>query len=128
MATSTCAPAPSSASSKTGGSAPDAPSDATDPSVPFSRPPSDSDPEALAIQACDNTESLRELLSAYACLEKLIEPVELGDTDQVNPTRTELSALVRLVNEEMQRRIDSIDTTLQSMRSALTEGAAVKNS
>lgn len=87
----------------------------------------DTNPDSLAIQACDDTGHLREVLCAYTCLERLIAPLELGDSEPVAPTRTELSALVRLVNQEMQRRIDSIDTTLQSMRSALTEGAAVQS-
>jgi hypothetical protein len=75
--------------------------------------------ESLAIQACDETDSLREVLSAYACLEKLIEPAELGDTEQVHPTRTELAALVGMVNLEMSRRLAVIDATLQSMRAEL---------
>lgn len=87
----------------------------------------DTNPESLAVQACDDTGHLREVLCAYTCLERLIEPLELGDSELLAPTRTELGALIRLVNEEMQRRIDSIDATLQSMRSAMTGGAAVQS-
>ena len=93
----------------------------------FSRPPDEFCAESLAIDACDKADSLRELLSAYTCVEKLIEPAELGDTNLVNPTRTELSALLRVVNEEAERRIDSIDKTLQSMRSALDAKPAVQS-
>jgi hypothetical protein len=42
----------------------------------------------------------------------------------VYPTRTELSALVRVVNEELQRRVETADTTMQSLRVALSEGGA----
>ncbi|TSD62010.1 hypothetical protein FFI97_014235 [Variovorax sp. KBS0712] len=55
---------------------------------------------------------------AYACIEKLIVPQHVNDTDDVYPTRTELGALVRLVNEELQRRIEAAEATLQSLRAA----------
>lgn len=89
---------------------------------PFTPSPAffDTDPESLALQACDDTDGLREVLSAYACLEKLIVPLEVSDTEQLNPTRSELSALVRLVNEEMSRRIETVDKTVHAMHSALT--------
>jgi hypothetical protein len=76
--------------------------------------------ESLALQACDDTDSLREVLCAYACLEKLIVPIEVSDTEQLNPTRSELSALVRLINDEMGRRIEAVDKTVQTMRATLT--------
>jgi hypothetical protein len=83
----------------------------------------DTNPESLAIDGCDDIDYLREVLCAYTCIEKLIEPLELGDSELIGPTRTELGALVRLVNEEMGRRIDLIDRTLQSIRSVLSEGS-----
>ena len=76
--------------------------------------------EALALQACDDTDSLREVLCAYTCLEKLIAPLEVGDTEQLGPTRTELGSLVRLVNEEMSRRIEAADSATRAMRAALS--------
>jgi hypothetical protein len=123
MATSSRA---SPQSSHTDGKAP-----ATRPGSPgapssFSGPLDHLDAEFLAIDACDEADSLRELLSAYTCIEKLVQPVEFSDTD-LNPTGAELSALVRVVNEEMERRIDSIDKTLQSMRSVLEERLAVQS-
>ncbi|WP_062472525.1 hypothetical protein [Variovorax boronicumulans] len=80
--------------------------------------------EAFALQACDDTDSLREVLCAYACLEKLIVPLEVSDTEQLNPTRSELSALLRLVNDELSRRIEAVDKTVHAMRGALTVAAA----
>ncbi|SFP31986.1 hypothetical protein [Variovorax sp. 770b2] len=79
----------------------------------------DTDPNALALQVCEDTDSLREVHRAYACIEKLIVPLELGDADELNPTRNELSALVRVVNEELSRRIESVDKAVQAMRAAM---------
>ncbi|NVM87676.1 hypothetical protein FHT32_001315 [Variovorax sp. SG517] len=80
--------------------------------------------EALALQACDDTDSLREVLCAYTCLEKLIAPLEVGDTEQLGPTRTELGSLVRLVNEEMSRRVEAADSATRAMRAALARPEA----
>ena len=86
--------------------------------------------ESLALQACDGVDSLRLVQQAYACIEKLIVPQCVNDMEDVYPTRTELSALVRVVNEELQRRIETADATVQSLRVALSGGdgqcAAVK--
>lgn len=78
--------------------------------------------ESLALQACDDVDSLHAVRRAYACIEKLIVPQHVGDTEEVFPTRTELGALVRLVNEELQRCIEAADGTAQSLREALGEG------
>jgi hypothetical protein len=78
--------------------------------------------ESLALQACDDIDSLHEVQHAYAGLEKLIVPQKTNDTEEVYPTRTELGALVRVVNEELQRRIETADTTIQLLRVALSEG------
>jgi hypothetical protein len=76
--------------------------------------------EAFSLQACDDADSLREVLCAYACLEKLIVPLEVSDTEQLNPTRSELSALVRLIYDEMGRRIEAVDKAVHAMRATLT--------
>jgi hypothetical protein len=75
--------------------------------------------ETLALQVCDDTDSLRDVHSAYACLEKLIVSPEPGDAEELSPTRNELSALVRVVNEELSRRIESVDKAVQAMRAAM---------
>ena len=80
--------------------------------------------ESLALQACDDIDNLHAVRRAYACLEKLIAPQRVNDTEEVCPTRTEFSALVRLVNEELQRSIEAADTTIQPLRVALSEGEA----
>ena len=78
--------------------------------------------ESLALQACDDIDGLHVVRRAYACLEKLIAPQHTSDTEEVCPSRTELSALVGLVNEELRRRIETADTTMQSLRVALCTG------
>jgi hypothetical protein len=82
-------------------------------------------PESLALRACDDTDSLREVHSAYACLEKLIVPLELGDTDELNPTRSELSALMRVINDELNRRIEAVDKAVHATRAAMVPSAFV---
>ena len=77
--------------------------------------------ESLALQACDDVDSLRVVQRAYACIERFIDPQRLGDADEVCLSRSELGALVGLVNDELQRRIEAADATAQSLRIALNE-------
>lgn len=77
--------------------------------------------ESLVLQASDDIDNLHELQRAYAGLEKLIVSQSVNDTEEIYPTRTELGALVRVVNEELKRRIETADTALQSLRAALSE-------
>ncbi|MDQ0606870.1 hypothetical protein QFZ83_001041 [Variovorax sp. W1I1] len=78
----------------------------------------------LALRACDDIDSLRVVQRAYACLEKLIGPQHASDTEEFGPDRTELCALVGLVNEALERSIGATDITVQSLRAALDGGAA----
>jgi len=75
--------------------------------------------ESLTLQACDDIDSLHELRQAYSCLEKLIVPQRVDDTEEVCSSRSELSALVRVVNEELRRRIEAAEGTLRSLRAAV---------
>lgn len=79
--------------------------------------------ESLALQAGDEIDNLRDVQRAYVGLEKLLFPRGANDTEEIYPTRTELSALVRLVNDALQQRIDTVDTTVQSVRAAMQGGA-----
>jgi len=78
--------------------------------------------ESLALQACDDIDSLHEVRRAYAGLEKLIASQSVTDAEEIHPTRTELGALVRVVNDELQRQIEKADTTVQALRASLGEG------
>lgn len=75
--------------------------------------------EQLALQLCDDIGNLQPMQRAYACLEKLIVQQGVSDTQEVYPSRAELAALVGVVNEELQRRIDAADATAQSLRYGL---------
>lgn len=89
------------------------------PAFEASQPPS---AESLALQACDDIDNLQSMQRAYTCLEKLIVPHGVGDTQELYPSRAELGALVGVVNEELQRRIEAADATAQSLRVALSKG------
>ncbi|QSI30423.1 hypothetical protein GNX71_12835 [Variovorax sp. RKNM96] len=94
--------------------------------VPPFPEPFDTDSAALlALRACDDIDSLHDVRLAYACIEKLVVPQHPGDSEDVHPIRTELSALMRLVNEELQRRIETTEATMQSLRLAVDKVSAV---
>jgi hypothetical protein len=80
-----------------------------------------SDAESVALQAGDDIESIRQVHSAYVCLEKLVVPMQVDEREEIYPTRSELGALFRVVNEEMQRRIEAADSTIGSLRDALSK-------
>lgn len=92
--------------------------------LPIASSPPRRSAQSLTLQAGDETDSLRDVLRAYAALEKLIVPVGTNDSNEVYPTRSELSALVRVINDELHRRIDTVDTTLHAVRAALAQGGA----
>ncbi|SEK16369.1 MULTISPECIES: hypothetical protein [unclassified Variovorax] len=77
--------------------------------------------ESLALQACDDVDALHVVWRAYACLEKLIEPQHRSEAEELCPSRTELSTLMGLVNEELRRRIEVADVTVQALRVAVSE-------
>ena len=87
-----------------------------------SQPPSapvESAIDALARQACDDAAQLQEVLHAHACIEKLIAPEHTSDLEGLVTTRSELGALLRLANAELQRCINAVDSTTSQLRHAL---------
>jgi len=60
--------------------------------------PESIDIDDLAIQTCDDADALHEVLRAYTALEKLVDTSALNDSEALTPHRTELSALLRLLN------------------------------
>jgi hypothetical protein len=79
---------------------------------------------SLALQTCDDIDSLHDVRLAYACIEKLVVPTHASDAEDAPPLRTELSALMRLVNEALQRRIETADATMQALRLAVNKADA----
>lgn len=77
--------------------------------------------ESFALQAGDDIESIRQVHTAYVCLEKLVVPTQVDEREEIYPTRSEFGALFRLVNEELQRRIEAADSTIGSLRDALSK-------
>ena len=73
----------------------------------------------LAIQTCDDADSLNEVLRAYTAFEKLIEPGAPEDSESLTPTRSELSALLRLLNEALVARIDAVNAAAADVRRVL---------
>lgn len=90
---------------------------------PFPTPLDNHSAASLALQACDDIDSLHLVHRAYACIDKLIGAQRVADSEEIQPSRTELSALVQLVNDELQRRIEATEVTMQSLRTLLGEGA-----
>ncbi|MDP9989988.1 hypothetical protein J2W28_000632 [Variovorax boronicumulans] len=81
-------------------------------------------PNCLRCGHATTLKNLRAAQRAYACLEKLIGPQRTSDEEEVCPSRTELSALMGMINEELQRRIETVDATTQALRVALSKGRA----
>jgi hypothetical protein len=75
--------------------------------------------DALARQACDDAAQLHEVLHAHACIEKLIAPERTSDLEGLVTTRSELGALLRLANAELQRCISALDSSTSQLRNAL---------
>jgi len=75
--------------------------------------------DMLALQACDDVDNLREVLRFYIGLEKLIAPLNPGDTEELAPMRSELSSMLRLANSELRRRIDAADGATHQLHEAL---------
>jgi hypothetical protein len=47
--------------------------------------------------------------------------MQVNEREEIYPTRSEFGALFRLVNEELQRRIDAADGTIGSLRDTLSK-------
>lgn len=81
--------------------------------------PASLDLDALALQACDDADTLHDVMRAYTALEKLIDPSALNDSEVLTPSRTELSALLRLLNDTLLVRIDTVNAATVAVREAL---------
>jgi hypothetical protein len=73
----------------------------------------------LALQTCDDADTLHEVMRAYTALEKLVDTAALNDSDVLATSRTELSALLRLLNEALMARIGTVNAAAAALREAL---------
>jgi len=80
----------------------------------------------LALQACDDADNLNAVMRAYTALEKLVDTSALNDSEELAPTRTELSALLRLLNEALTTRIATVNATAGAVRDALQAQPSLK--
>lgn len=80
----------------------------------------------LALQACDDADNLNAVMRAYTALEKLVDTSALNDSEELAPTRTELSALLRLLNEALMTRIATVNATAGAVRDALQAQPSLK--
>jgi len=80
----------------------------------------------LAFQICDDADNLNEVMRAYAALEKLVDTSALSDSEVLTPNRTELSALLRLLNEALMTRIATVNATAGAVRDALQAHPSLK--
>jgi hypothetical protein len=77
------------------------------------------DLDGLALQACDDAGNLNDVMRAYAALEKLIDTSTPNECELLPPSRTELSALLRLLNDALLARIDNVSGATGAVREAL---------
>lgn len=73
----------------------------------------------LALQTCDDADALNEVMRGYIALEKLVDPSAVNDSEDVGPARSELSALLRLLNEALTSRIVAVNSAADNLRVAL---------
>jgi hypothetical protein len=124
MACRTCASAQSSALP----SSPASVAEATDPeSITPTVDPSAScvrSALSLTVHAMDELSNLQDAHLAYDCVENLVAPACATDSEELQTTRIELSALMRLINTELHHRTESADTAIKSVRDALSRCGA----
>ncbi|WP_454904695.1 hypothetical protein [Variovorax gossypii] len=73
----------------------------------------------FALQTCDDADALNEVMRGYIALEKLVDPGAVNDSGDLALNRAELSALLRLLNEALSRRIDTVNAAAGTLRAAL---------
>lgn len=83
-------------------------------------PLTDRAPHSLALDANDNAGDLRTTLQAYGAIEKLMSCHGAKDSQTIVAHRDELGALLRLVNERFAHDLDALDSTLQTLHSAMS--------
>jgi len=79
------------------------------------------DLDDLALQACDDADTLNDVMRAYSALKKLVDTSALNDSEVLTPSRTELSALLGVLNDALLARIDTVNSATSAVREALRQ-------
>jgi hypothetical protein len=77
-------------------------------------------PSAFVLDAQDHAAELRTALQGFAAVEALMTPHGSQDSQNVTASRDQLGALLRMVNSEISRRVDDLESTIEALRRALT--------
>lgn len=72
----------------------------------------------LALQAADQASNLTQTLAAFRALEHLTTPTGRDDSERLEPTRTEMSELLRVLNNELARQIEAMASATDDLRTA----------
>jgi hypothetical protein len=83
--------------------------------------PASIDLDDLALQACDDADNLNDVMRAYSALKKLVDTSALNDSEVLTPSRTELSALLGVLNDALLLRIDTVNGATGAVREALRQ-------
>ena len=97
-----------------------APAQSHTPSAPFDPAAYRQHVNLLITNTADEASNLRDVHLAYAGFEKLIAPVCTCENNEVHASRGELSALLRLINDEFTRCLCSVDLLIQSARESVS--------
>jgi hypothetical protein len=79
------------------------------------------DLDDLALQACDDADTLNDVMRAYSALKKLVDTSALNDSEVLTPSRTELSALLGVLNDALLARIDTVNGATSAVHEALRQ-------
>jgi hypothetical protein len=88
---------------------------------PVSPDPASPNLDDLALQACDDADTLNDVMRAYSALKKLVDTSALNDSEVLTPSRTELSALLGVLNDALLLRIDTVNGATSAVREALRQ-------
>lgn len=73
---------------------------------------------AAALRVAEQADHLGDTLDAFRALEHLTTPVGHDDSQRLEPTRTQMGALLRVLNDELARQIDSLASATEALRTA----------
>lgn len=72
-----------------------------------------------ALRVDDQAGHLTYTLAAFRALEKLTTPAGVDDCEHLEPTRTEMGALMRVLNDELARQLDALNGAVSELRNAV---------